>query len=183
MPYRMPSQMLPQSVDALKLCQQRARVAGYVPVSVLPRLSGQLQSGEGEVEAELVFGVDEQSRKTVAGKIQAVLSMQCQRCLERVEIPVTATLSLALVWTDEQAAQLPRQLDPVLMESQQLDLHSIVEEELLLALPLVATHSEGSCEPPGSGIANPALDETAVGRKENPFQVLAALKSAGKRDD
>lgn len=180
MPNRIARQLLPHSVDALKFCQQRAEVSGLLPVSMLPRLSGQLQLPEGEIAVELQFGVDDQSRKTMQGHLQAILPLQCQRCLERLDVAVSADLSLALVWTDEQAAQLPRTLDPVLMESQELDLHKIIEDEVLLALPLVANHEPGSCEPPRSSAGQLADDEPV--RTANPFQVLAALKSGDKSE-
>jgi uncharacterized protein len=173
------NQLLPGSIDALKFCQQGVQISGFLPLVRLPRLSQQLYLAEGDVQVELSFGLDEQSRKTVSGQLEAVLPLVCQRCLERIDVPVTTELSLALVWTDDQAAQLPRSLDPVLMGSEELDLPEIVEEELLLALPLVAIHEEGSCQPPQL-LVNQVVDDEPEEQKVNPFQVLAALKSGVK---
>lgn len=172
------NQLLPGSVDALKLCQQGVRVSGFLPLANLQRLSRQLYLAEGDVQAELSFGLDEQSRKTVNGHLEAVLPLVCQRCLERLDVSVTSDVTLALVWNDEQAAQLPRTLDPVLMEGEELDLLEIVEEELLLALPLVAIHEPGVCQPPQ--LLDQPVDDVSVDEKINPFQVLASLKLEGK---
>lgn len=171
-------QLLPRSVDALKLCQQQALVAGFLPLAGLRRLSEALCCAEGEAEVELEFRLDEQARKIVHGHLKAVMPMVCQRCLEQMKVPVDVSLSLALVWSDEQAARLPRSLDPVLMESQELDLHGLLEEELLLALPLVPHHEPGVCRPPPSCTTQPV--EQPVVRKDNPFQVLAELKQGVK---
>jgi len=173
------NQLLPVSIDALKFCQQGVQVSGFLPLARLQRLSQQLYVAEGDARAALAFGVDQQSRKTVSGQLEAVLPLVCQRCLERIDIPVAAELSLVLVWNDDQAAQLPRTLDPVVMDGEDLDLLEIVEEELLLALPLVAIHDEGVCRPPELLVEQILVDEP-VETKVNPFQVLAALKSEVK---
>lgn len=173
------NQLLPGSVDALKLCQQGVKVSGFLPLATLQRLSRQLYAAEGNVHAELLFGTDEQSRKTVNGHLEAVLPLVCQRCLERLDIAVTSEFALALVWNDDQASRLPRTLDPVLMEGEEFDLPEIVEEELLLALPLVAVHEPGMCEPPQ--LLSQSVDDEPAEEKINPFQVLASLKLDGKK--
>lgn len=179
MPNPMPEQSLPRSVDALKFCQQGVRVSGLLPVKELPRLSAELQANDGSVLADLVFGIDEQARKTMHGHLAGVLTMLCQRCLDEIPVHVMTDVAWALVWNDQQAAQLPRTLDPVLIEGQELDLYSIVEDELLLALPLVAVHEEGRCQPPAvASLAEPEVLQ--VEKKKNPFQVLAALKPVAK---
>lgn len=181
MPSHTPGQLLPHSVDALKFCQQRASVTGSVLLAALPRLSAELQRVDGIVQVELVFGLDEQSRKVIQGRIEAVLPLLCQRCMQGLDVPVSVDVQLGLVWTDEQAVQLPRSLDPVQMETQEMDLYAIVEEELLLAMPLVAHHEQGVCEPPQLALQPQA--EMPAEIKDNPFQVLAALKSVVKNSD
>ena len=173
------NQLLPASIDALKFCQQGVKVSGFLPLARLQRLSQQLYLPEGNVQAELSFGLDEQSRKTVSGHLETILPLVCQRCLDRIDVPVVAEILLALVWNDDQAAQLPRTLDPVLMDGEDLDLLEIVEEELLLALPLVAVHEADTCEPPQL-LVKQVADIEPVEKKVNPFQVLAALKSEAK---
>ena len=172
-----PRQALPHVVDALRCCQQQAVVQGEVPLSALPRVAAQLQlSTEALAAVHLDFSVDEQGRRRIAGTVTATLPLQCQRCLDVVELAVSSELALALVWTEEKAAQLPRTLDPVLMAEPELDLYALVEEELLLALPLVPQHPVGQC-------AAPAIPDAAEGEalaepeKVNPFQVLASLKT------
>jgi len=50
----------------------------------------------------------------------------------------------------------------------------IVEDELLLALPIVAMHAEPACQPddrPGE-----AMQDDTQGERPNPFAALARLK-------
>lgn len=144
-----PRQNLPHHVDALKLCQQRAQVSGAVGLTDLPRVAAQLHEVTGKAHAELIALILHGCvRRVIKGQVKASLNLVCQRCLEGIAVTVHPALSLALVWNDEQAGNLPRWLDPVLMEGSDLDLYSIVEDELLLAMPLVASHEKGVCNPP-----------------------------------
>jgi uncharacterized protein len=172
---------LPRSVDALKLCQQGAVVSGSVNLAELPRIVEQLYTVAGKADAELAFDVDEQSRRILTGQIKAVLSLTCQRCLGGVEVTVEPTLNLAIVLNDEQAGRLPRSLDPLLIEGEELDLFAVVEDELLLSLPLAAHHEIGVCQPPEHAEQEDA--PVLVVEKENPFKVLASLKTPAKNAD
>lgn len=170
--------MLPYEVDALKFCQQRVVLTGQLPISAMPRLLASLVAEEGVADVDVHFSVDEQARKRIGGTVQAQVQMQCQRCLNAVAVDVSSEVQVALVWSDEQAANLPRGIEPVEVDdAHSLSLLELVEDELLLALPLVAHHSQ--CEMPTFDPGATLVDE---GKKDNPFQVLAALKSAVKND-
>lgn len=168
---------LPRIVDALKLCQQGVHVTGFVEFTQLSRLEGLLSTPEGQVSVDIHFAIDEQHRKILSGRIAASVPLVCQRCLGKMMWPLDGGFELALVWNEEQAAQLPRTLDPVMVEDTELDIFSVVEDEILLALPLVSHHDIGTCTAPS--VANPALPVETVEVRKNPFQVLASLKTGG----
>lgn len=170
--------MLPNEVDALKFCQQGIRLTGQLALAGMPRLSDLLVADSGVTELDLQFSVDEQSRKRVSGRVQAQVQLQCQRCLEPVAVPVCAEMQVALVWSDEQAANLPRGLEPVeVADVRSLSLLELVEDELLLALPLVAHHQH--CDMPEFYEGDSVPTERG---QDNPFQVLAALKTGVKSE-
>lgn len=173
------SQPLPSHVDAVRLCQQGGRLSGNVAFTRLGRLAQQLCHQNGQAQVDWQFSLDEQSRKVIHGTVEAVLPLICQRCLEQVEVVVQADTTLALVWSDEQAAQLSRSLDPLLMESDELDVLTAVEDELLLALPIVAAHEAGVCQAVPILMEETLAEPVASEKKDNPFQVLASLKSGG----
>lgn len=170
--------MLPHEVDALKFCQQRVVLTGQLPIAAMPRLLASLVNDDGVADVDVQFSVDEQARKRIGGTVQAKVQMQCQRCLHAVTVDVSSTVQVALVWSDEQAANLPRGLEPVEVEdAHSLSLLELVEDELLLALPLVAHHSQ--CEMPAFDPGEILVESK---KEDNPFQVLAALKAAVKND-
>lgn len=172
------SQLLPHHVEAVRFCQHGGHLSGHVPLAQLSRLAQQLYAADGQAQVEWAFSLDEQSRRIIHGQIETVLPMVCQRCLDRVDVPISTETALALVWSDEQAALLPRTLDPVLMSDETLNVWDAVEDELLLALPIVAKHAEGSCQI-AEAIPQQAVAELEADteKRPNPFQVLASLKS------
>jgi uncharacterized protein len=166
---------LPREVTPLKYADQGRSLSGVVALSSLPRLATVLE-GEpvGAVEVELLFTRDEQRQRLLKGSLHAHVNVVCQRCLEPVEIPVHSEFALGIVLNDEQARNLPRIYEPLMTEPERMDLFEVVEEELLLSLPMFAYHEHcrigGSAEMERSEPAEPAVE------KPNPFSVLSVLK-------
>ncbi len=169
---------LPRQGDPRKFAQQGVALKGYVPVSELGRLAEALAIPEGKIYADLAFKISEEGKLVVQGAARAELDLMCQRCLSPVNMPVEADIALAMVRTEEAARNLPKHLDPWILEQDGVaDLYEMVEDELLLSLPAVAYHPE------------PCIDENLLSSgekvevkpKENPFQVLEHLKGSPKK--
>ena len=126
----------------------------------------------GELKAEL--GVMPQ----VWLHLQAhtTLPMNCQRCLELARINVSANRSFRFAADEEQAAALDEESEEdVLVYERDFNLHDLVEDELLLAMPLVPLH-EVCPQQPRMQVADADFrDEPEV--KPNPFGLLAGLKT------
>ncbi|NUZ06978.1 YceD family protein [Piscinibacter koreensis] len=99
--------------------------------------------------------------------------LQCQRCLEPMELPLDVEREFRFVHGEDNAAALDAEDDDhdVLAMTRTLDLHELVEDELILMLPIVPRHDV--CPAPLS-----LPDDTAADAPEapNPFAALAALK-------
>lgn len=168
---------IPRQVDAWKLVQQSAHLQGYLHFADLPRLSALLAVAdpEGQVAVELQFGHDNDGHRVVTGELHATVRLICQRCLEQMEHPVDAQIQWGLLSSDDEARKLPADLDPVVIESEsgQMDVHAMLEDELLLCLPISALHE--SCEGDGSTrrFGADVAEETKVTQK--PFAGLADL--------
>jgi uncharacterized protein len=110
-------------------------------------------------------------------RAQASAMMTCQRCLQAVEAQLQVERSFLFVRDEDQAAALDADSeDDVLALTRSLDAQELVEDELLLALPLVPRHAV--CPQPLSHAADELPD--AVDEKPNPFAALAALKGKAK---
>src|SRR5579859_44828 len=165
---------LPPSLDLARAARQAYGLEGRLPVKSLPRLAAALASDAGEVQVMLEARVDLARRVTVTGSIDAQLQLQCQRCLEPMQLAVHAEPNLAWVKSDEQIAALPEEYEPLLSADGDVDLKELVADELLLALPLVPRHEgDAAC----GGFTAPAERPAEPGEaKKNPFAELAKLK-------
>lgn len=167
---------LPESVDAWRMVSARRSFKGTLPIASLRRLCEVLASADGEAGFELDFGRDELGTSYVDVRASAPLTLICQRTLEPFVLPVTVQTRLGLISQEREEAGLPPEYEPLLVaEDGRLRPADVIEDELLLALPLVPVNPESSLpdEVTGSGPdGEPAGEE----RSENPFAVLRELK-------
>lgn len=172
MPNPPPPSILPRWVDARKLAGQGAVLAGEIPPDQLPRVGEVVAAVAGGVAVELQFGVDGGGVRTLEGKVQAQVELICQRCLTPLMLAVAAGIAVGMVTDDDQIANLPQRLEPWLVDSDAADLYTLVEDELLLALPMIPLHAVAECP----GTSSYATGAAAATTRRNPFGVLAQLK-------
>lgn len=169
---------LPDRIDALRLAETGRALSGRLPLAALTRLAPTLSTPEGELVIEMSGSKDGRVR-TLHGRIMTTLKLVCQRCLEPMTVPIDVQFQLGLVTTDEQAERLPEGLEPLLITEPTLRLAEVVEDELMLALPIVALHPEGSACAARVPAAMAAMQEPAEPEpRKNPFAALAQLKNS-----
>jgi uncharacterized protein len=168
------SKSLPERVDPRRLAATGGEVEGEVALAALTRLADYLLAQEapegGRARLHLVFNEDSQRRVRITGRLRASLTLQCQRCLGPATWPVDQSIDLIAVPDDGAAAGVPRDCEPV-VAADGFDPAVLAEDELILALPLVARCCRRGCE----SIAD--LADTGPERTDNPFTALAAWKT------
>ncbi|MEQ1638397.1 MAG: YceD family protein [Methylococcales bacterium] len=176
---------LPEIIDPLVFAERRIELKGTLKLNTFTRLEGLLLDASGCVVIELLF--NKQGRHAfIDGFASATLTMQCQNCLDAVDVPVNATIKLGLVTALEQADRLPEGYEPLLIDEEKMLLREIVEDELLLALPPFPKHQhncvkfENRSEERSSDLSA-ALKADDQTKPKNPFAVLAKLKLTGEQ--
>ena len=106
----------------------------------------------------------------------AAVWLTCQRCLQPFEQPLALDTRVRFVRDEAKAEALDAELEEdVLALPRWLDLRTLIEDELLLALPLVPRHEQ--CPQPLPASAGDLADDVeAPPERPNPFAVLQALK-------
>lgn len=165
---------IPAHVEPRKLTDRAVAFNGQLDSRLMPRLSALLHEPAGLAEVQLQFERDEQGVRLMRGHYRLDVTLICQRCLESVTLPLDSRCVVGFVDSDEAARQLPRYYEPVIVDDETLDLHALIEDELLLALPAVPMHPDEHCQHP-SGF-QPDPDDSDKAEKPNPFSVLATLK-------
>lgn len=169
--------LLPRLVEPRKLALQGTALLGSLTAKQLPRLADVVERVAKPAEVSLGFYIDDYSKKVVKGEVDVEVYLPCQRCLQPFQYTLQSSFEVAVVFTDEEAEQLPKHLEPWVVPEFEGDLHQLVEEEILLALPFVAMHPESECS--GFKLVDDLSDTDEKGsasEKANPFSVLAQLK-------
>ncbi|CAM5233727.1 MULTISPECIES: YceD family protein [Pseudomonadaceae] len=165
---------IPPHIDPRKLADRAASLQGELSLSQLQRLAESLEDDQGVVRASFAFGRDEQRTVVIHSQLDVDVKMICQRCLEPVVLPIHSECDYAVVNEGASSQHLPKGYDVLEVGEDPLDLLALVEDELLLALPIVPLHDPEICQPPvGPDEPEPSEDEVT---RSNPFSVLAQLK-------
>lgn len=176
MPSHMDKVHLPLKIDPFRFTEKKAVLKGVIPLKDLKRLGKDLKPQIGDAKVYLQFGVDEAGIAYVIGKIGALLGLQCQRCLEFFDYPLASEFSFGLVTTEEEANKLTSSYDPVIVKEDTLMVKDLIEEELIINLPIVAMHVENECR---VKLPFVAAEGNNKGTK-NPFDIIKSLRSNNK---
>lgn len=174
-------QAVPQDVrrvDVAALAQAHQAVAGSTPIAELPRLF-ETAAPEAPPQAtdSLNWQVQGECRR-LTGETQLWLHLQanahialtCQRCLQPVVTDLAMARSVRFVDGESVAAEMDADSeDDILALAPDFDLLNLLEDEMLLALPLVPRHEV--CPEP-----LPLAPAAPEAPRESPFAVLSQLK-------
>ena len=171
----------PLRLDVAAFAKEAGQLEGRWRLAAFDRLTESAVAGTPEIaDAEVIWTARGEARATRGGETQiwlhltagTALPLECQRCLKAVDVTLQIERSFLFVHGEDAAAQLDTDSeDDVLALTRALDLRELVEDELLLALPIVPRHEV--CPVPL--VAPESVDEP-LADKPNPFAALAALK-------
>jgi len=164
--------MLEQAaIDGLKFAREGQRLQGNLPLASLPGVAAELIDPAGSVSYALTGFVDDRGRPGIEVRTRAQLALVCQRCLSRMDFEHDRHTQLMLV---ADSAALP-ELGEEEFETEAVPVETVanvadlVEQEVLLGLPIAPSHADGTCTPP---------DAPRSAKPDSPFAVLRQLKDS-----
>ena len=177
-----PRDLDPHRLDVAAFAAAGGELAGAWPADRLPRLlAATLAPQDGTPRSEVGWEVSGERRVLPGAGSQPSLSLradtevtlECQRCLQLMRIALHAERRVFFVEGEDAAEALDAESeDDVLALTPALDLAALVEDELLLALPLVPRHEQCPEPLPRAFVE----DDEAADPADHPFAALAALK-------
>lgn len=186
--------------DVFAFCRSEASAQGEIIASELPRIIAETAAEAPEGAAAETFsytlqaaveqeaagpGAPGRQRQFLDVTVTGRVWLDCQRCLTVYTEPIATEMRFEVVASDAEAEAAPMDDDDidVIVGSRQFDLLSLIEDEVLLALPVAPKHKicpsvheslvtgvDGELEPEEA----PADQEE---RRPSPFAALASLKS------
>lgn len=163
---------LPDRIDVERAVSTGRIYSGTFQLAALSRLTNMLADDRGVVHYELKFARNMIGQRMVTMHAETSLPLICQATLERFELPVAIDTRIGFVRDEADADGLPEGYEPALTDEGLVDPAALIEDELILAVPVIPRN-------PDAVLDVPALDEpesaTATDRP-NPFSALAALK-------
>jgi len=169
-------------VNAKELSARAAVLERHFDLAQLERVAEAGGLPGTRIDALLRFGSFE-GRSTVDVRVEGVAVLQCQRCLQPCPCPVDESALVAIV--RDETDHVAGGYEPFVGMPEQLSLAALVEEQVLLALPLVPVHDAGAGEcrasgaevvplAPAAGLETVA-EEAAAEEKQLPFANLREL--------
>jgi uncharacterized protein len=154
------------TIDGPRFAAEREVVTGALAISDLPRLA-EMGCEAAALRYAVRGGEDADDRATLAVEASGELRLTCQRCLGALGLPLAVKSVLELAGSQAEIDAADDERDRVLA-SRAMDVAALVEDEVILALPMVPMHER--CE---AAAAHTGRDETS------PFAPLAGLRERG----
>ncbi len=170
------------NIPAVTLAAER--LSGSDPLAHYPRLLPDLHASDTahadktvdwSVQGETLTPPGGQAQPWIHLQLRTHLPMTCQRCLGEVLMPLELDYSYRFV-ADEATAEIEDEasVEDILVTSRQFDLRELIEDELLMELPLVPKHEV--CPEPVKLASSDEDFKAALTQKPNAFAVLGSLK-------
>jgi len=172
----MSERMIPEYIDPFRYADQGLGLSGIVNIADMHRLKAGLCLNTDKVAVELQFGIDEQKISFLKGSLKTSLELQCQRCMQPFKYEIMTNFVLGVVKNLDEANSLPTHYEPALTKEGQLALRELIEDELILNLPIIPRHEPEDCKVKITK-ADAGWEQ---GKAENPFRVLGTLKDKQK---
>lgn len=161
------------------LARDTTRYGAEIPLEKFTRLGECLVKREGDMAGTVSVELSFTRRKDLVlanGQYSTSYSLQCQRCLGYMMLPIAATFELTFVENEAAALELPDAMDPVILDEHgNIDVVDMLEDELLLQLPVVARHEEGSSDC-SAELVMEEVDAEPAEPTRRPFEALKNLK-------
>ena len=173
------SREYPDWISPNRAAEGKRVFSGTIPIERMKRLAALLVDVEGEASFTAAFRTDLEQRIIIDLQVEAALPLICQASLEVYDEQVRRSSELAVIDDESEQFELPENYDPVLTEKGRLAIATLVEDELLLALPQVPRKpglQEVLYSTGGQKVTRETLEE---GSRKNP---ISALQDMFKQD-
>lgn len=129
-------------IDGLEFARNGSRLQGDWPLADFPRLRESLHADVGALRYELQGVPEQHGRPALRLRVQGALQLICQRCLGPLEhrVHIESSLLLRATQAEIDAEPVDAEGPEQIVAGREMAVHDLIEDELLLALPLAPRH-------------------------------------------
>ncbi len=139
--------------ELLTLGERQTVLRGEIELKRFNRFADMLESDAGAVAAALRFRRDPGGWLVVELEYETTVQLKCQRCLTTLEHRASDKVVMALLESASLEQLVPEGYEPVVMEEDRLMPAMLIEDELIISLPLVPRHERPEeCAAPSVGV-------------------------------
>ena len=169
---------LPLQFDPVLFAKQGRKVSGQIAAKELPRVAEAASKADDNIiNVAMSFSVSSLQFPMVQGTIEGSIVQTCQRCLQDAEVKIDQQLELLLI--NPQAVELASREGYELFEyeGQFISTLELIEDEILLAMPIVVKHQDiNECDPNARKWLQQRKSAKTATKRNNPFESLKNLK-------
>ena len=158
----------PKFILPAQLAERKESIAGKLPIAELERLRALLYSDDGVLAYRIEFR-KERGIIYLTGEVDGSLMVICQRCLNPMEFQIESTVQIAIVQDETALERVSEPYEPLLQAESELSLLQLIEDEVLLGLPISPMHPPGGCP---TGTQPSDEPEGRSTNRQRPFAVL-----------
>lgn len=172
----------PNQVEHLKLAQENRVLKGVVALNELSRFAEMLERKEGVVQIHLIFGIGQSEESAgsnyveIKGRLEVEVELECQKCLGKYPFTLDSGFYVKVIRSEE---DLQESEDAIICPyDDKLAIRDLIEDELILALPMIPKHELCSLEVEESA---QEIHSSAPSSRNKPFKHLKQLLNSEKR--
>ncbi len=161
---------IPAHIDPFRFADLDNRLSGTIPIIELSRLCQVCNKADRSLQLDMSFSKGDSGPAIMQGNISGSLMLVCQRCLE----PMRHDVGLESRFYFSRPGLRCDGIDDadVIVVEGELDLYALIEDEVLLSLPMITMHAAKECP---VAVLMAEKGETKL-QKQNPFAVLKNIK-------
>ena len=165
---------LPARINPRKLAVENSRLEGVIALVKFGRLVEALESSEGVVQVKLEFRKGKKHKVIIIGHVSTCVTLVCQNCLAAMEYELEASFQYLVVESESDLAEIAEGEDGIVCPDEKILLVAMIEDELIMSLPMVSRHGDHECQPM---IEHKNDDCSIKPQTHRPFTGLAELKN------
>jgi len=163
---------LPKKINFFNFAKKEVKLNGDFKVSELSRLSEIASNENDKVEVDLYFRLENGRIPCVEGIIKSILVLDCQRCLDSLQVDLKVPFNIAFARNEFQADSLDDKFEIYLIgDDEELETKDLITDEILLSIPMAPSHDYDCGLKTDKGNI---VEEV----REHPFDVLKNIKIA-----